>query len=117
MEAGIPLEEAKEGLAKRRETHGYDDDSLRILASKALMEGMQALIRASKNDKGRVKAEGGEFGSTLEYADVEAAKTLVMAGLKMRGMLGGKKGKETGADDLFDRPAPEENNWTFPKRE
>ena len=110
-ESGIPLEEAQIWLANRRETHSYDDDSLRILSAKALVSGMNALIRASQEKDGRIKGEGGTIGSTYEYSDVDAAKALVMAGLKVRSMIGARKEpeKKTGEqDDLFDRA------WNFP---
>lgn len=73
---------------------------------------MQALIRAAKTGEGRVKAEGGEFGSTYEYSDVDAAKALVQAGIKVRSMIGGKKEKPLPgeASDLFDRVG----DWGFP---
>ncbi len=113
VEAGIPLEEAQKWLAERRESHAYDDDSLRILSAKALVAGMNALIRASKKDEGRVSSEGGEFGESFVYHDVDAAKALVASAIKMRGMIGDKKDPAKGGD-LFDRVIGQTTSWIFP---
>ncbi len=113
-EAGIPLEEAQKWLEERRKSKVYDEDSLRLLSAQALYAGMQALIRHSRNHDGRVKVEGGEFGQTYQFDDVDAAKALVAAGIKIRTMLGAGKGKPTPGeviDDLFDRAS----NWNFPE--
>lgn len=106
----MPLEDAKNWLASRRETHAYDDDSLRILSAKALVTGMNALIVAAKNRSGRIKAEGGEFGSTYHYDDVDAAKALVQTGIRVRSMLGEAKAAASGPRDLFDAA----DGWDFP---
>ncbi len=116
-EAGIPWEEAKTWLEARRATKSYDDDSLRLLSAKALAEGLEALMREAQNSEGRVKGEGGEFGRTFEFGDIDAAKALVAAGLKLRSMLASEPGTKKTAgqviDDLFDRAS----NWSFPTAE
>lgn len=74
---------------------------------------MNALIRTAQSAEGRVKVEGGEFGQTFQFDDVDAAKALVATGIKVRGMLGGRstKGEREPGEDLFDRIA---TCWTFP---
>jgi hypothetical protein len=111
-EAGIPIEEAKTWLKDRRVEPEYDDDSLRLLSAKALVSGVHTLIAAAKEKDGRIRAEGGEFGDSYQYLDVDAAKALVTAGLKIRSMLG--RGKTAGVvgKDLFD--ADEDTTWEFP---
>lgn len=117
VEAGIPIDEARKWLEDRRPNADYDDDSLRLLASSALNAGIAALVEAAKETAGRMSAEGGGMGASYKYFDVDAAKALVNAGLKIRTMVGAKRKAAASARDLFDAAsgdAERKLGWDFP---
>lgn len=64
-----------------------------------------------------MSAEGGGMGASYKYFDVDAAKALVNAGLKIRTMVGAKRKAAASARDLFDAAsgdAERKLGWDFP---
>lgn len=121
LETGIPLEEAKAYIEKRRESaKETEDDALLLFSNEALQTALKTLKRAA-NDQERMSSEGFGEGRYTSYAttDVEAAKALLKAGLDARRMLEKKKSSAKlgpmaqGIVDLFDATSP----WSFKKPE
>ncbi len=118
-EAGIPLAEAVDWLAKNR-SDTKDEAALRILAAEALHHGITTLIELTKIRTGRVGTltETCEMGGTttkFDHPDGAAARALVQAGLKLRDLIKPAAKADGEAKDLFDRPAAG-SNWTFPPK-
>ena len=118
-EAGIPWEEAEAWLKEGRSRQEYDEDGLRAVAARALIQAMETLESLAKNRDGRIISMpvGPGMSETTGYDDLDAAKALLDGALKIRRLLQGNKkaAAEAPKRDLFDSPPTSRSPWTFRK--
>ena len=76
-------------LEGRRPAHALDDDSLRIMASRAISGAVAALEELAAMSAGRIRSSalGPGMSEVTDYPDLAAAKALLDAGIRIKKLL------------------------------